>query len=83
MNTENNKQHEVTSNRIIFAVLVGFISIPLMLLAADKLNIKISLLGPILTICILVLPAIIIDRMYMHYQNKKHITRRSNGTNNP
>ena len=84
MDDEQDDNDNHTSNRILLAVLVTFISIPLSLVIEDNFNNSLSFMGPRFQLALVFVPAFFSDRIYVHYiKRKKHITRRSSGTNNP
>ena len=84
MDGEENVNDNQTSNRILLAVLITFISIPLSLVIEDNFNSSLSFMGPRFQLALVFVPAIFTDRIYVHYiKRKKHITRRSSRTNNP
>ena len=67
---DDNDNH--TSNRILLAVLVIFISIPLILVLGDKFNSISNFMGPRFLLALVFVPAFFADRIYVrHFNNKK------------
>ena len=71
------------SDRVLLAVLVTFLGTPLVLYIGDIIGISHAFYNLKIVIGLAISLAIIADRIYVNKQKKKHITRRSNGTNNP